>query len=267
MDIWRLIVSGIQGPAENMAMDEALLLGASRTGIPVLRIYGWAPATLSLGFSQPVSRSVRLSEIRARHLAWIRRPTGGRAVLHDMEVTYSVCAPPGHTLYAMGLEASYECICAPIVAALRTFGLDASLAPRHPSGIPTAACFTAPGATDIVVAGRKIVGSAQMRTRIGMLQHGSILLRSDPYKLFAVLPLGPSDLQAVAESSARFMTGLCEESGRIVTFSELSDVLAASFGDSGGRRLEAGELEPEERRDVERIRTTKYETDGWNSLR
>ena len=98
-------MSGIGTPYENMATDEALFDAACKSGIPVLRFYGWTPATVSLGFAQRASESLDFAEMDRRHLAWVRRPTGGRAVLHDMEVTYSVSIPQSDPLYALGLEA------------------------------------------------------------------------------------------------------------------------------------------------------------------
>src|SRR5450756_1502613 len=173
MRTWRCIMSGIGTPYENMATDEALFDTACKSGVPVLRFYGWTPATASLGFAQRASEALDFTEMDRRHVAWVRRPTGGRAVLHDMEVTYSVSIPQSDPLYALGLEASYEWICGPIVAALLAVGVSATLAPHGSTGFVSASCFTAPGTTDIVACQRKLVGSAQMRTRDGFLQHGS----------------------------------------------------------------------------------------------
>ncbi len=191
-------MSGIGTPYENMATDEALFDAACTSGVPVLRFYGWTPATASLGFAQRASEALDFTEMDRRHVAWVRRPTGGRAVLHDMEVTYSVSVPQSDPLYALGLEASYEWICGPIVAALLAVGVSAALAPHGSTGFVSTSCFTAPGTTDIVAGERKIVGSAQMRTRDGFLQHGSVILKNDLEKLFAVVRTSQPDVHDAA---------------------------------------------------------------------
>jgi len=260
-------MSGIGTPYENMATDEALFDAACKSGIPVLRFYGWTPATVSLGFAQRASESLDFAEMDRRHLAWVRRPTGGRAVLHDMEVTYSVSIPQSDPLYALGLEASYEWICGPIVVALLAVGISAALAPHGSSGFVSASCFTAPGTTDIVACQRKIVGSAQMRTRDGFLQHGSVILKNDLEKLFSVVRTSRSNVHDAARQAARLMTSVSDETHRAVSFGEMADALVGAFAAAEGVRLVADFLTRSEAANAADIVARKYGREDWNALR
>ncbi len=267
MKTWRCIISGIGAPYENMATDEALFESACASRTPVLRFYGWAPATVSLGFSQHVRDTLDLAEIARRNLAWVRRPTGGRAVLHDMEITYSLSIPASDPLYELGLAASYERICGPILEALHTVGVAAVLSPHGSSGFVSASCFTAPGTTDILARHRKIVGSAQMRTRDGLMQHGSIVLKNDLEKLFAVVHTsGYSPLDA-AHRAMRLMTSVSDEVQRAVSFGEMVDALFKAFSALDGVRLIPDVMSSREARESDAICERKYGSEGWNALR
>jgi lipoate-protein ligase A len=267
MKTWRCIISGIGAPSDNMATDEALFESACLSGVPVLRLYGWTPGTVSLGFAQRASEALDLAEIARRNLAWIRRPTGGRAVLHDMEVTYSLSVPASDPLYELGLAASYEWICGPIVGALRSVGVAATLSPHYSAGFVSASCFTAPGTTDILANHRKIVGSAQMRTRDGFLQHGSIVLKNDLEKLFAVVRAAGYGSVDAAHRAAQLMTSVSDEAHRTVTFQEMADALIANFSALDSVKLVPDVLTPDETLESVAICTRKYGCEGWNALR
>lgn len=260
-------MSGISASAENMALDEALLASACRTGIPVLRFYGWSPATVSIGFAQKVAETLNLEEIAKRKLAWVRRPTGGRAVLHDMEVTYSVSVPASAPLYQLGLAASYECLCHPIIMALQYLGIPAVLSPHSSAGFISASCFTAPGTTDILVHHRKIVGSAQVRNRDGFLQHGSIVLRQNLETLFAVVRTPGDGPAAAARRAARFTTSVSDEAGRAVSFQEMVAALIRGFSSADDVNLVRDIATPEETALCSQLCKNKYACDKWNALR
>jgi len=155
---------------ENMRLDEALLDDALHSGRASLRLYRWDPPTLSIGRNQP------LDAIEQRDVPIVRRPTGGQAVWHEHEVTYAVAAP----IAVFGsLREAYCDIHTRLAAALQALGIDASLAPAHRPIRPSArpgSCFAASVGGEILVAGRKLVGSAQVRRGAAFLQHGSILL-------------------------------------------------------------------------------------------
>jgi len=260
-------MSGIGTPYENMATDEALFDAACTSGIPVLRFYGWTPATASLGFAQRASEALDFAEMDRRHVAWVRRPTGGRAVLHDMEVTYSVSIPQSDPLYALGLETSYEWICGPIVAALLAVGVSAALAPHGSSGFVSASCFTTPGTTDIVAGHKKIVGSAQMRTRDGFLQHGSVILKNDLEKLFSVIRTSQPNVHDAARRAAHLMTSVSDEAHRATSFGEMVDALVTAFSAAEGVHLIPDSLTAREALNASGIVARKYGREDWNALR
>jgi lipoate-protein ligase A len=161
-----------------MALDEALLEAAGAAGLRALRLYAWDPATLSFGRNEPALTRYDRAHIAGRGLAAVRRPTGGRAVWHHREVTYSVVAP-ADTFGS--LRETYHAIHALLAEAL--FGLGAAVrlaADRAATGVGAGACFASAAGGEVVTPdGAKVVGSAQVRLGGAFLQHGSILLVAD----------------------------------------------------------------------------------------
>ena len=208
--------------AENMAIDAALLDRANGTGLSFLRLYRFDPPCLSLGRNEPAA-GYDPAEIARRGLDVVRRPTGGRAVWHEHEVTYAVAAP----VAAFGsLRHAYHTIHERIAAALRSLGANATLAPHHapPSSRvdqPTC-CFATPVGGEVLVAGRKLVGSAQVRKGNAFLQHGSILLDGSQEVVAAV-----SRKPQVASAA----TTLSAELGRRIAWDEVTGAILRAWGD------------------------------------
>ncbi|MGE5091814.1 MAG: biotin/lipoate A/B protein ligase family protein, partial [Bacillota bacterium] len=174
------------GPA-NMAVDQALLELAGEEGLAALRVYRWEPHTLSFGRNEPATRRYDRAAIRREGIPTVRRPTGGRAVWHARELTYAVSAP---TARFGALPAAYQAIHRTIAQGLGALGADARLAEEGGvAGLDAGACFASPVGGEVMVRGRKVVGSAQIRLGDGMLQHGSILLDDDQSRV-AALTLG-----------------------------------------------------------------------------
>ena len=175
---WRLLLTSASGGAENMALDEALMSRARETGEWTLRVYSWSRPTISFGRNEAARRHYDAARIRDRGLSVVRRPTGGRAILHDREITYSVTAPVSG---AGDLRASYERINQLLVAGLARLGVDARVAERDTRGAAPgpAPCFNEPWAGELTLGGRKLAGSAQWRSNGALLQHGSILVEDD----------------------------------------------------------------------------------------
>ncbi|MCH7874787.1 MAG: hypothetical protein IH965_05760 [Gemmatimonadetes bacterium] len=198
-----------------MRIDTALLRAAQEGGA-FLRLYRWNPPCLSFGRNEPAATRYDRARIEALGLDVVRRPTGGRAVWHDTEVTYAVAAPVA--LFG-SLRVTYHSIHATIVAALRRLGVPATLADgREP--VPhtgAGACFASPAGGEVTVDGRKLVGSAQTREGEAFLQHGSILL-ADAQGLVADLTVGSARAPAAVS--------LAEVLGRAVTFAETSAAIA-----------------------------------------
>lgn len=175
---WLILIDPAASGAENMALDAALLEAADADGLHTLRLYAWSPGTLSFGRNEPARRRYDRAAIEARGLATVRRPTGGRAVWHDREVTYAVAAPCA----TFGtLRDTYRAIHAMLADALRSLGAGVALAADAPAAaIGAGACFASTAGGEVVAPdGRKLVGSAQVREGAAFLQHGSILLSSD----------------------------------------------------------------------------------------
>ncbi|MEP6692964.1 MAG: hypothetical protein ABJD07_17535 [Gemmatimonadaceae bacterium] len=189
---WRYLVSPPLAGVDNMALDAALLDRARATGEATLRIYSWTRPTLSLGRNQPAAAFYDRTRAAELGVDFVRRPTGGRAVLHHREATYSVTAPAA----AMGtLGESYGAINRLLLDALARLGVSAREAePVSPAPKPgIAPCFETPVAGEIVADGRKLVGSAQWRDNGALLQHGSILIADDQWMASALLlhPVAP----------------------------------------------------------------------------
>lgn len=182
---WRLLITEPLSGAENMALDHALMRRAARTGESVIRVYTWSRPTLSFGRNEPA--------FRRGDLDIVRRPTGGRMILHDHELTYSMTLPetgrPRET---------YQRLNAVLAAALARLGASVTIVERGASPPVTAGpCFAAPSRGELVYEGRKIAGSAQWRENGAVLQHGSILVDNDqegfdPATLRAALGRAPS---------------------------------------------------------------------------
>lgn len=213
---WRLLLSGAADGATNMAVDHALLDRAAQQDEAVLRIYTWAQPTLSLGMHERARLDAE--RVAAAGVGVVRRPTGGRALLHHREVTYSVTAP----VRGLSLSESYRAINDILLEALAVLGVAAAEAER--SGRPLrpdgAACFAEPNVGELVIEGRKLVGSAQRRDERALLQHGSILLADDQSLIAALRGESPS-LPAAAT--------LSEALGRDVGVAEVTDALATAL--------------------------------------
>jgi lipoate-protein ligase A len=168
-----------------MSMDMALLDRAEYSAEAWLRLYRWEPGCLSFGRNEPATRRYDTARIKAMALDTVRRPSGGRAVWHDRELTYAVAAPCA----AFGsLQSAYRAIHSLLLIALNRLGLSATLAPRtRVPSLGTGACFSQPVGGEVLVNGRKVVGSAQLQRGNAFLQHGSILLQDEQSKVREVM--------------------------------------------------------------------------------
>jgi lipoate-protein ligase A len=189
--VWKLIVDGPLDGTTNMSVDDGLLGAVDRSSEPltIVRLYQWRRPTVSLGRNQKVETAVDTEFCRAHDIDIVHRPTGGRAVLHDDELTYAV-ASNDTVRFGEGVYANYRRIAEALADALRGVGVPAMLVPetRHasrPDGLDPP-CFLSSSRYELTVDGRKVAGSAQRRLRRGFLQHGSIPLTCDREKLARV---------------------------------------------------------------------------------
>ena len=258
---FRLLVTEPQDGALNMALDEALLLGRLRHGSPpTLRLFGWTPPAISLGYGQRLDGRIDLEAARAMGVGLVRRATGGSAILHegpDLEITYSVTAAAGDFGGAGDLLETYRWIGEGLSTGLRALGVPVDMVPVQPSNPAAmpAFCFARTGSFELEVNGRKLVGSAQRRQGTAFLQHGAIMLGAAPERLRRVFP-GARDPLAD-------MTTLEAVLGRRPSFDDAAAALAEGFRAAHGLTLEPGGLSDEEAALADMLEREKYTTDHW----
>jgi len=191
-ETWRFINSGKLKPYENMAMDEAILFGIiNKNDPPAIRVYDWDPPTVSFGYHQKIKEHILPDKVKEYGFGLVRRPTGGRAVLHYDEVTYAIISRTDGILAGSVLE-SYRKIGEVLLATLREIGIDAKMQNSMPSDkeqkIWVNPCFTSASKYEINYKGKKIIGSAQIRKGNALLQHGSILLNHNQELMAELIP-------------------------------------------------------------------------------
>ncbi len=198
MTVWKFLDSGPNSGAYNMAVDEDLLSRAQAgEAMPVLRFYTWSPSAVSLGRFQKIETAVNIDSCRRLGVDIVRRITGGRAVLHLHELTYSIVSRNDNSLFPSDILGTYKIIAGGLLAGLKNLGIRAEMVSRSSryaalirKGTKDPSCFSSPSWYEILVKGKKIVGSAQRRVGGAILQHGSILVDYDPFFEAEVIPGG-----------------------------------------------------------------------------
>src|SRR5712691_743536 len=257
---WRLLLDPPAAGAWNMAVDEVLLDGvAAGTSPPTLRFYEWKPPCLSLGYFQPFD-VVDVDGCRALGVEVVRRPTGGRAILHDRELTYSVALPASVLGQDGGVLPSYYRLSLALQDGLRRLGVPATLAPESAgsSAAHGPVCFDRPSAHEILLHGRKLVGSAQMRRGGGLLQHGSILIEPRIDKLLACLHRTDGGGSRGLEEG---VAGLAELG--VTDPGPISSAVGAAFAAGFGVGLAEDPLRPDEEEEARTLARAKYQSAGW----
>jgi lipoate-protein ligase A len=248
-----------------MAVDEALLdRVAAKTSPPTLRFYRWSPACLSLGYFQPVE-VVDEPACRALGVDVVRRPTGGRAILHDAELTYSLTMPAAVLGREAGILPSYHRISRALQAGLRALGVVTAMAPE--SAAPSLAergpaCFDRPSAHEILLDGKKLVGSAQVRRGAAILQHGSILIEPRIERMVGCFrPIGDVSVEKAQLTAS--IAGLADAG--IHDPEAVALAIAAAVGNEFNARLSPGKLLESETALAHQYVKDKYSTDGWTT--
>lgn len=269
-DLWRLLITPAAHGAWNMAADESILehigRGESRA---TLRLYAWEPACLSLGQAQPFA-DIDMERLAARGWEMVRRPTGGRAILHTDELTYSVIGSSDDPRLAGSVLESYNRLACALLHTVRSLGLDAhsnplSLEPAGSSrGAANPVCFEVPSAYEITVDGKKLIGSAQARRREGVLQHGSLPLVGDLARITEALvfPDETSRKQA-AERLLLRATTLETSLGRVVSWDEAAQAVIQAFESELGLQFERSELSASEQQRTAKLVEKKYDHPDW----
>ena len=269
MERWCLLTTGFANAYENMAIDEAIFrsccLGLAP---PTIRFYGWSPPAISLGYFQKVDDSINLAACHTLGIDVVRRLTGGRAVFHDKELTYSVICPRQSNIFPNNLLETYKIISSCLIEGLKSLNVDAHfitfrkiVAKPGSHSNSSANCFLCHSWHDIAVNGKKICGSAQRRAKNAFLQHGSILLDFNAEKLSQILVSKDGEGES---SSGEAITSLREHLTRKIDFFDLERALIASFEQRLNIELEAGHLMPQEEARRDQCLAEKYLRESWN---
>ena len=255
--------SGVGSAQWNMALDEALWRSFSKVGRPTLRLYRWTRPTLSLGYSQR-AEEFDLGECARLGVEIIRRPTGGRAVLHGLEVTYSLV----HPLEGMGgVNESHRKIGEALALGLRKLGLAAELVKAERSSLASsAACLEVPSYSELTIAGRKVAGSAQVRNHLALLEHGSLPLELDLERLAAVLWPDGLPRERFKDLLRRRAGGLREFAAQL-RLEEVEDAIIAGFAERFEVEPVEGPPTTEELKLAEELVERKYGDSRWNFRR
>lgn len=271
MKPWRYLDTGFSNGYENMAVDEAIYLSCQQgNSPPTIRLYGWTPPALSLGYFQKAGESVDLSACAQRGIDVVRRLSGGRAVLHDQELTYSLICPEGMPPFGTTVLEAYKVIGECLLHALKGFHLEVQWVPyrdkylclRH-SHTRNVNCFSSPSWYEITIEGKKVCGSAQKRGGGAFLQHGSILLEHDEEILADVLYFkkGREDFLSELRSTT---TSINRHLKVKVGFYELQARVLKSFEEHLGVTLTKGMLTKYECELKDRLLKEKYARSEWN---
>ena len=269
---WRLIDSGVADAAMNMAIDEAIALACLQGQSPAtLRFYTWQPAALSIGYFQNVEEEIDLTHCRAQGYGFVRRPTGGKAVFHDQELTYSVAAKADNPLFPRDLHGAFLVIAEALISGLNHLGIQAQVfeyasRKRQSRSSPSSpSCFASAMGFEIGVEGKKLIGSAQRRWREGFLQQGSILCHFCPEKLFDLLKFSDESKRKQALSIVtRTVTSLSSIHRQEIDLKPVKEGLIKGFEETLTISLTRSELTPFELDLAQQLAHQKYRTDVWN---
>jgi lipoyl(octanoyl) transferase len=268
---FRIIKSGKKSPAENMAIDEAIFeCVQDGKSLPTIRFYDWEPSTVSCGYNQEAEKEIDFALLKKKGFGFVRRPTGGRVVLHDNEVTYSVISPVIGRLSGNVTE-SYSEISKALAKGLELMNINVdfekgNLSSEHQRQTANP-CFTSSSRYELSYQRKKIVGSAQVRRNNCLLQHGSILLNYNQSKLAQIMPYLTDDQKdRLANYLKRKTVAINEILSVPISFDEATKFFMAGFKEKW--RIDEfvihENLETYELAIAERLRLTKYLTDEWN---
>jgi len=237
----------------NMAVDRAILIANSKGLVPsTVRFYGWIPRAISIGYFQSLTEEVDLEACKKHHVDYVRRITGGGAVFHDKELTYSIIIPESHRDIPKNIMQSYGRICGAVIKGLRHLGIDSQYAPIN----------------DILTGGRKISGNAQTRKLGTVLQHGTILMDVDVDTMFSLLKVPSEKMKdKLIKDVKQRVTSIQHVLGKQLSFEEVADAMKQGFEEEFRVELEEGELSDEEMALTKKFEKECFSTREWNFKR
>ena len=250
---WRLLQTGFNTAAANMAVDKAILVAHSEGMVPpTVRFYGWMPAAISIGYFQSLTDEVDLNACKKYNVDCVRRITGGGAVFHDKEVTYSIVISESHPAIPKNILNSYGRICGAVMKGLDELGIQSNYAPIN----------------DIVVDGKKISGNAQTRKLNTVLQHGTVLLDVDVDMMFSLLKVPNEKIKdKLIKDVKQRVTSIKHIVGKEKGFDEVSLAMKKGFEAEFNVDLIEGTLTKEETKLAQEFEKECFSTKDWNHRR
>jgi len=252
-ETWRLLLTGDHTAKENMAIDRAILVAHSKGMVPpTVRFYTWKPSAISIGYFQRLSEEVDLEACENQGIDYVRRITGGGAVFHEDELTYSIVVSENHPLIPKHILESYAQICQAIIEGFSVLNISSDYAPIN----------------DIIVNGKKISGNAQTRKLKTVLQHGTILMDVDVDKMFSVLKVPNEKIKDKLITNVKErVTSLRHVTGEAISFAVVADAMKQGFEKTFDVTLEDGVLTEDELQLSKGFVKDCFGNDSWNHMR
>jgi lipoate-protein ligase A len=263
--VWRFVDTAVSNGYLNMAIDETIL-NTHRQGsiLPTLRVYRWSHPTVSIGHFQGIE-DIDLKKCSNLGIDVVRRLTGGKAVLHHDELTYSVTVSESYG-FSNSITESYRILCMGLIAAYQILGMKVCLTHRSKSFFP-AACFAATSSADLTYKGHKIAGSAQVRRGNTLLQQGSLPINLNPKILLSILKASASMQDKALSKFGQKVTDLGESLGRHISWQDLRGALFKGFQEALNIKFWECNLTEEEVSQSRELARKKYSTIAWNHSR
>ena len=250
---WRLLQTGFRTASANMAIDRAVLVANSEGRVPpTVRFFGWNPAAISIGYFQSLEEEVDLASCRKLGVDYVRRITGGGAVFHEDELTYSIVVPERHPEIPKNIMESYGRICGAIMKGLSHLRIESQYAPIN----------------DIITNGRKISGSAQTRKAKTVLQHGTVLINVDVDKMFSLLKVPNEKIRdKLIQDVKQRVTSIQHLLGKKPCFDEVAQAMKQGFEEEFNVELVHGTLTEYETAVAEEFEHNCFSSRDWNHRR
>ena len=250
---WRLLKTDFSTAFTNMALDKAVLVANSEGKVsPTVRFYGWKPSAISIGYFQSLEEEVNLDNCRKLGVDYVRRITGGGAVFHEEELTYSIIIPEVHPQIPKNLLKSYGKICGAVMKGLNNLGIESKYVPIN----------------DIITGGKKISGNAQTRKAKTILQHGTVLIDVDVDKMFSVLKVPNQKIKdkLIADVKQR-VTSIKHVLEKEILFEDVAEEMKRGFEEEFNVELIEGTLSEEEKELTKKFDKECFSARNWNHRR
>lgn len=266
---FRLITSESQNGFINMAIDEAIAIACDKQlSPPTLRLYTWNPPCVSIGYFQDVNEVIDISECKRQNIDIVRRLTGGKAVLHNKELTYSIISPSKNDIFPNGIKGSYKAIADCLLHGIKDLGISGEITESPSKKGDGFSCFLDTSFYEISVKGKKLIGSAQKRWRTLFLQHGSIIISPSHTQLASLLRFNKEEERTgFINLHKEKSTSIEEETKKSSDIIEIKSAIKKGFEEKTGIKLFEEELTDFEKTEAQRLFKEKYGNDNWNLKR